>query len=233
MAQNKAAVEAYFEREAKRFDDIYDVANRGSVHELVDRLFRTRMLRRRNAAIASMVETGANCLEVGCGSGRTAVELARVCGSRVHGLDLSATILDIARDNAGKAGYADLCSFEQADFLDWQPPQSYEVFIGVGLLDYFDDPMPFLKKAAATVGNGSLVLSYPMSWRLLNVVRRLWLTGLQGCPVRFYSHGEIEAMATQVGGRVVQRHISGGQRPIINDAVVKIDLSRDGRLSKP
>jgi cyclopropane fatty-acyl-phospholipid synthase-like methyltransferase len=224
MVQNKTAVEAYFEREAKRFDDIYDAANKGSVHQLVDRLFRTRMLLRRNAAVADMVEKGANCLEVGCGSGRTAIELARTKHAKVHGLDLSSGILNIAEANADRAGCKDLCSFERADFLTWQPERSYGVLVGIGLLDYFDDPLPFLMKAADTVRGGSMILSYPVSWRLLNVVRRVWLNGFRKCPVHFYGHREIDALVSQVGGQVIERQISGGQWPFISDAAVRIAL---------
>jgi 2-polyprenyl-3-methyl-5-hydroxy-6-metoxy-1,4-benzoquinol methylase len=225
MAQNRAAVEGYFDREARRFDGIYEAANRGLVQRLVDRLFRTRMLRCRNAMIADMVEAGANCLEVGCGSGRTAIELAQAREATVHGLDLSARILEIARDNATRKGLSERCQFEQADFLTWQPEQTYDVFVGVGLMDYFDDPLPFLRKAAEAAGPGALVISYPVSWCILNLARRFWLSGVHGCPVRFYGHGEIDALAGQIGGRVVERRKSGGQWPIINDAVVKIALS--------
>ena len=224
MAQNKAAVESYFDREARRFDGIYTSANKGNIQFLVDRLFRTRMLRRRNGMIANLVEIGANCLEVGSGSGRTAIELARARDATVHGLDISETILEIARDNAANAGVSDQCRFEHADFLTWQTDQSYEILVGVGLLDYFDDPLPFLQKAARIVGQGSLVISYPVSWRLLNVARRFWLMRTHGCPVRFYSHAEIDTLARHIGGKVEERHKSGGLWPIVNDAVVKIRL---------
>lgn len=225
MIQNRAAVKKYFDREAQRFEGIYTMANSGLLQRFVDRLFRTRMLRRRNTVVADMIEAGANCLDVGCGSGRTVITLVQTRGATVHGLDISATILQIARENAANMALSKQCSFEQADFLSWEVDQPYDVVIGVGLLDYFDDPLPFLQKAAQIVGKGSLVVSYSVSWRLLNTVRRIWLNGVHGCPVRFYSHREIDALARRLGGSVEKRGMSGGQWPIINDAVVKIAMN--------
>jgi len=225
MVQNKVAVEGYFDREAWRFEGIYTSANRGLLQKSVDRLFRTRMLRRRNIVVANMIEVGANCLDVGCGSGRTAIELVRTRGATVHGIDLSEPILLIARENVVNMALSNWCSFEQADILDWSSTRLYDVVIGVGLLDYFDDPLPFLQKAAQIAEHGSLVISYSVSWRILNVARRIWLSGLHRCPVRFYSHGEIDALARRLGGRVEERRISGGQWPFINDAVAKITLN--------
>lgn len=56
---------------------------------------------------------GARVLDVGCGPGRHALELARR-GHRVHGVDISATFVDLARRAAAEEGL-DRATFEVAD----------------------------------------------------------------------------------------------------------------------
>src|SRR5437764_482955 len=54
------------------------------------------------------VGPGWRCLDVGCGDGQVAIELARRVGEdgRVVGLDVDAGAVQIAREAAGKAGVA-------------------------------------------------------------------------------------------------------------------------------
>ena len=59
------------------------------------------------------LEPGARVLDVGCGPGRHALELARR-GFRVHGVDISAGFVDLARAAAAAEGL-DGASFEVAD----------------------------------------------------------------------------------------------------------------------
>ena len=93
-------IRAYFDRDAERFDRIYAGANRSPVQRLVDRLFRSAMLRRRADAICSFVDEGETCLEVGSGSGRIAVPLALKRRARVIGVELAPAALRQMRDAA-------------------------------------------------------------------------------------------------------------------------------------
>ena len=222
--QDTKAIEDYFAREAERFDAIYEGANRSPVQAAVDSLFRTRMLNRRNAVIASLVDEGASCFEIGCGSGRTAVAIAGARSARVHGIDVAAPMIALADRHARDAGVADRCGFETADFDSFRPAERYDTFVAVGVLDYFADPLPMLRRAAAEfVPGGTIVLSWAAKRMLLNPARRAWLA-TKHVPVTFYDDREIARFADAVGGRVA-RSVKLGLAPLTVDGMARIELS--------
>jgi 2-polyprenyl-3-methyl-5-hydroxy-6-metoxy-1,4-benzoquinol methylase len=221
--QDTQAVKDYFTREAERFDAIYEGANRSPLQAAVDSLFRTRMLNRRNAVIASLIDEGANCFELGCGSGRTAVGLARTRNALVHGIDVAAPMIALADRLARDAGVEERCRFEAADFDSFRPSERYDTFVAVGVLDYFDDPLPMLRRAATEfVPAGSIVISWPGKGMLLNVARRAWLA-TKHVPVHFYDDGDIVRLAKAVGGRVAQT-VKTGAAPLMVDGMARIEL---------
>ena len=57
---------------------------------------------------------GMRVLDVGCGPGRHALELAGR-GIAVHGIDISQTFVDLAKSSAAEAGVASLATFERRD----------------------------------------------------------------------------------------------------------------------
>jgi 2-polyprenyl-3-methyl-5-hydroxy-6-metoxy-1,4-benzoquinol methylase len=221
--QDTEAVKDYFTREAERFDAIYEGANRSPLQAAVDSLFRTRNLTRRNSVIASLVDEGASCFELGCGSGRTAAAIASERNARVHGIDIAAPMITLATRLAGEAGVEDRCRFEVADFDSFRPSERYDTFVAVGVLDYFADPLPMLRRAAAEFApGGSIVLSWPAKRMLLNSARRAWLR-TKGVPVSFYDDRDIARLATAFGGRVA-RTVKIGRAPLTVDGMARIEL---------
>jgi ubiquinone/menaquinone biosynthesis C-methylase UbiE len=216
-------VARYFAAAAARFDGIYTRSNRGSMQGAVDYLFRTRMLQRRNQAVATLVERDADCFELGSGSGRTAIELARSLGARVHGIDLASSMVDLARHNACAAGVESWCRFEVADFDSFTPARRYGTFVAVGVLDYFADPLPMLQRAAREFVPGrAIVVSWPAKRMALNLPRRAFLR-TAGCPVRFYGDRDIARLATAIGGSIAGVARTG-LPPLTRDAVARIEL---------
>ncbi len=221
--QDTQAVKDYFTREADRFDAIYEGGNRSPLQAAVDIAFRTRMLNRRNSIIASLVDEGASCFEVGCGSGRTAVAIATDRGASVHGIDIAAPMIGLAEHLAKEAGVGERCRFEAADFDTYRPTERYDTFVAVGVLDYFADPLPMLRRAAEEFApGGSIVLSWPAKRMLLNPTRRAWLA-TKHVPVTFYDDGDIDRLAQAVGGRVA-RVVKNGLAPLTVDGMARIEL---------
>ena len=221
--QETEAVKQYFTREAERFDAIYEGANRSPLQAAVDSLFRTRMLNHRNSVIASLVDEGARCFELGCGSGRTAVALATERGAHVHGIDIAAPMIGLATRLARQAGVADRCRFEATDFNSFEPTDRYDTFVAVGVLDYFADPLPMLRRAAHEFApGGAIVLSWPQESMLLNIARRAWLS-TKGVSVSFYDDEAIDHLAEAIGGRIV-RTLKTGLAPLTVDGMARIEL---------
>ncbi len=89
------------------------------------------------------LKPGAAILDVGCGTGRHAVELAKR-GYKVTGIDLSAAMLEEARKKAKVAGVK--ASFIRADATDFTLPAKFDAAIclcegSFGLLGHWDDPI--------------------------------------------------------------------------------------------
>jgi ubiquinone/menaquinone biosynthesis C-methylase UbiE len=77
--------------------------------------------------IAAHLNPGSHVLEIAPGPGYLAIELAKVTGGRITGLDVSRSFVRIASENARKAGVR--VDFEQGDAADLPFPDSQFDFI--------------------------------------------------------------------------------------------------------
>lgn len=107
---------------------------------------------------------GTAVLDVGCGTGRHAIELARR-GCCVTGLDVSRGMLDVARRHAARAGVE--VTWLESDARDFSLPGRFDAVIclcegAFGLLGSGDDPIgqpvAILRNVAAAMKTGSRCL---------------------------------------------------------------------------
>ena len=68
-------------------------------------------------------------LDLGCGSGNTATELATTAYQTYIGVDISAEALSKATRRTAEIGRADRNSFAQGDFLNYIPNQQFDVIL--------------------------------------------------------------------------------------------------------
>ena len=195
------AVRRHFDGEAARFDAIYET-DKGVARRCLDGLFRGVVHKRFALTFARCGDVaGQPVLDVGCGSGRYAVEFARR-GASVTGLDMAPAMLDMARAAAAEAGVETRCRFEAAEFLQWQAPHEFEICLGIGFFDYVPEPVPVLARMRElTSGRG--VFSFPIRWRLRTPTRWLRLRA-RGCPVFFYDRRQVEDCLREAGWRHVR-----------------------------
>jgi ubiquinone/menaquinone biosynthesis C-methylase UbiE len=77
--------------------------------------------------IAAALNAGSRVLEIAPGPGLLAIELAKLTGGRVTGFDISRSFVQIASDNARKAGVE--VDFEHGDAADLPVPEDQFDFI--------------------------------------------------------------------------------------------------------
>lgn len=138
---------AFFDDEAVRYDEHgFTQATPFEVDFLVDRL---------------ALRPGLTVLDVGCGTGRHSVELARR-GLAVTGLDVSRGMLDQARTRARDAGVE--VSWIEADATSFSFDRTYDAVVclcegAMGLLgsrdDPVDQPLAVLRCVAAALAPGA------------------------------------------------------------------------------
>jgi S-adenosylmethionine-dependent methyltransferase len=100
-------------------------------------------------------------LDLGCGTGATAVRLARL-GIRVTLLDSSAEMLDIAKKAAQEAGIMGMIALKHGDAAQLAsvfPTESFDVILCHNILEYVDEPCAVLRSAARALRDSSSIIS--------------------------------------------------------------------------
>jgi phosphoethanolamine N-methyltransferase len=70
---------------------------------------------------------GMKVLDIGCGLGGAAFLIAQAFGARVHGIDLSRNMLQIAQARCQEAQLTHAVTFEHADILGYKRPESFDL----------------------------------------------------------------------------------------------------------
>ncbi len=159
-------VERYFDDNAQDWSDLYRSARRAN--DVV-------LAARRDAAVqalAERVEAGGRILDAGCGAGLTALELVRR-GFRVHLVDVSRRMLDLAAQNLSAANApAERYEITRGDpIADLERARagsaSYDGIAALGFLQYQPDEARALRALhAALRPGGVLVVTGPNATRL-------------------------------------------------------------------
>jgi S-adenosylmethionine-dependent methyltransferase len=100
-------------------------------------------------------------LDLGCGTGATAVRLARL-GIHVTLLDSSPAMLDIAKRAAREAGVTDKVILQHGDatqVANLFQTRSFDVILCHNILEYCDDPGAVLRGGARALRDSSAILS--------------------------------------------------------------------------
>ena len=106
-------------------------------------------------------EESLRALDLGCGTGATAVRLARL-GIHVTLLDCSSAMLDIAQRATREAGIPEKIVLKHGDaaqLANLFPAGSFDVILCHNILEYIDDPGVLLCDAARALRNSSAILS--------------------------------------------------------------------------
>jgi S-methylmethionine-dependent homocysteine/selenocysteine methylase/SAM-dependent methyltransferase len=91
----------------------------------------------------SGVGEGLRCLDVGCGSGILAVQLALNGAASVHAIDIDRNAVANTLANAFRNGVSGRVTGDTADLFDWEPDQSFDVVVASLYqlpVDPFDEP---------------------------------------------------------------------------------------------
>jgi len=194
-------VREHFRRKAFSFDHIYD-----EEHAL-QRLLRRGLFDRRELALAVAREYDAPAvLDAGGGSGRIGERLLEQGASRYVDVDLSDTMLELARERLARFG--DKVELVQGDFLTAPLSGRFDVVLALGYFDYIADA----DAHACRMGElcrGSVVASFPRWTWTKGPVRKLRYEVINNCPIFDYTAEGLKRLFADAGFAHIDLHEGG------------------------
>jgi len=193
----------HFEAVSDAFDGVYEGEQESWLYRLVDILFRKAILEKRREVMVKLCHDVKNktILDIGCGSGRYAISLAKQSPRSVSGIDISPSMIKLAKSLAESLGLDGICKFEMKDFLDQDFFGSFDIIITAGIFDYVEKPVEFLNKIRAVLKEKA-VLSFPIKWTVMTPLRIAWLSRRK-CPNYYYTKGQIKRLLDLSGFKIL------------------------------
>jgi len=107
------------------------------------------------------VGAGETVLDVGCGKGELAHDLAVRARARVTGIDVNPRSVEFAR---ARFAAPDL-EFVQADVYAWDPPHTFDVVVMSNVLEHLRDRAAILRRLVAGAAPGRVLIRVPSAER--------------------------------------------------------------------
>jgi len=189
----------FWDKEIASFDAIYS-HGKGALNNLLDRVFRWDMHARFDYTMReSEPISGRSFLDVGCGTGRYALEYVRRGARRVVGIDVSANMVDTCRQRASEEKAEDRTLFVLTDLLDYKTDETFDIAIGIGLFDYIRDSFPVIRAMRERTTDRA-IMTFPRLYTWRAPVRRARLF-VKGSAVYFYTRSELDDLLLRAGFR--------------------------------
>lgn len=104
------------------------------------------------------LSAGIRALDLGCGGGDVAFEIAELVGPDGHvtGIDMDDVKLALARDEANRRGLANV-EFRAENVNEWDEPDAYDLVYCRFLLEHLSRPIDLLQKMWAAVRPGGAI----------------------------------------------------------------------------
>ncbi|MEW4568937.1 class I SAM-dependent methyltransferase [Tautonia sp. JC769] len=127
-------------------------------------------------------------IDFGCGFGTEAIEIARRGAIHVIGVDNRESVLEVARENAKKAGVSELCEF------DTNANCSADVILSLDAFEHFEDPEGIMNLMRSVVKPGGKIIAsfgppwyHPYGGHLFSVFPWAHLIFTEACLIRWRS----------------------------------------------
>jgi SAM-dependent methyltransferase len=184
-------VREHFRKKAFSFDHLYDEEH------AIQRLLRPGLFNRRELALAVARELGEPAvLDVGGGSGRVGELLLEQGALRYVDVDLSDTMLGLARERLGRFG--DRVELLQADFLTAALEGPFDLVLALGYFDYVQDAGRHLRRMRELC-RGDVVASFPRWTWTKGPIRKLRYEVINNCPIFDYTEKGLRQLFAESG----------------------------------
>jgi predicted TPR repeat methyltransferase len=192
-------VENFFSAFADKWDSLYG-GKRNFLLRIFDNIFRRDIWERYEVTFNILGNdfTDKTILDIGCGSGLYCIEAARRGAKKIVGIDCAEDMLKIARKNINESGYQDKCEFIYGKFPGDVKEGNFNFTIIMGVMDYVENPLDFLKVARYTTSEISLI-SFPGKHWFRAPLRKYRYKIMGRCNVYTYDEPLIRALCKDAG----------------------------------
>jgi SAM-dependent methyltransferase len=200
-SESTAQVREHFRRKAFSFDHLYD-----EEHAL-QRLLRPGLFNRRELAVHVVRDYDApSVLDVGGGSGRVGEFALDAGASRYLDVDLSDTMLELARQRLERFG--DKVELVQGDFLTAPLDGPFDVVLGLGYFDYIEDAPAHIRRMSELC-TGTVVASFPRWTWTKGPIRKVRYEMINRCPIFDYTEQQLRELFSDFPRVEIQSGRSG------------------------
>lgn len=197
MKKNADEVKTFFDSSSMKWDEIY--SEKGTLYTWLNKHFRKGVYRRSQRVMEIIRERKDHInyvLDVGCGSGRLALELCQM-GITVTGLDFSPSMIEIANNLAREWKLSGNCTFVVGDFIEYPfTKKTFDISVAMGVLDYVSNAKEFLAKMKS-ISSNMVIVTFPIKGTPRSLLRGIRLR-LKHCPVYFYSKEMLSSLLTDL-----------------------------------
>ncbi|MBA3716754.1 MAG: class I SAM-dependent methyltransferase [Actinobacteria bacterium] len=185
-SENTAQVREHFRRKAFSFDHLYD-----EEHAL-QRLLRPGLFNRRELAVSIAREYAEpSVLDVGGGSARVGEFMLEAGASRYVDVDLSDTMLDLARQRLTR--FEDKVELVQGDFLSAPLDGLFDIVLALGYFDYIQDAPAHVRRISELC-QGTAVASFPRWTWTKGPIRKVRYEVINRCPIFDYTEPQLREL---------------------------------------
>lgn len=198
---------AHLDEVAQEFD-LYYRGERDALRRAIDKIFRKAMTERIDLTLEECKNiSGKKVLDVGCGTGRMTVQLAKQ-GAKLVSIDASQTPIDVAKLMIKKEGLMDRCIFIRDDFAKHVFNEKFAVSLALGFFDYTEDAAFHLKKMRS-ITTEKCIMSFSAKFAFQVPLRVIWLRSKKS-PVYFYTKKELKRLLSPHFSHFKIKNISAG-----------------------
>jgi 2-polyprenyl-3-methyl-5-hydroxy-6-metoxy-1,4-benzoquinol methylase len=191
-------VKSTFESYAKKFDGIYEPSERKTLlARWIDTRFRKSMYIRFEETLKNIDPIDIqSVLDIGCGSGRYAVQYLKMEKS-VTGIDMAEEMIKLAEQTCQRDFPNGNAKFICRNYFEHPFNEKFDAAILMGVFDYIEDPARLLNKVKNET-NKMILGSFPKSQNFLNSVRKIRYF-LKGCPLYYHSKEDLDNLLRTCG----------------------------------
>jgi len=187
-------VSEYFEDIAADFDSYYEQP-KGFINKAINAWLRKPGLIDRMKITLKLINPspGKRILDVGCGSGKLAIECAKR-GAKVCGIDISKNMIRIAKEQCRRNNVK--VELMVRDALK-ELPKNFDFSIALGVIEYLEQPEVLLHNMLASVkSKGKIIFSVPSLFAFQTPIRKVYLY-FRKVKCYFYTKKKIIKLANQ------------------------------------